>query len=128
MMATAKPPRSAEADATAPQAAPAVAPNYGIQDHSFTLQAIMELQRSLGELNANVVALKSSIDGVKNKVDDLVSWKHKIIGGVAVAGAVIAILTFAITKAADYVTFKSPTQPQATAPAQPVPPAVPGKK
>lgn len=28
--------------------------NYGAADHSFTLQAIMELQKSVGEMNATI--------------------------------------------------------------------------
>ena len=53
----------------------------GLHDHSFTLQAIMELQKSSAEISTNLQTLKSSVDGVKSKVEDLVGWKNKIVGG-----------------------------------------------
>lgn len=84
-------------------------------DHSFTLQAIMELQKSVGEMNANMQSMKSSIDGIKTKVDDLVGWKHKILGGAAAIAVVIAVLAFILGKASEYIVFKQPTQqPAAT--------------
>ncbi len=84
--------------------------SYGSGDHSFTLQAIMELQKSVGEMNANLQAMKSSLDGVKAKVDDLVGWKHKILGGAAAIAAVIAVLAFILGKASEYLTFKQSAQ------------------
>jgi hypothetical protein len=109
-----------------PQSTPVQPVQHGYQDHSFTLQAIMELQKSVGEMNANLQALKTSVDGVKGKVDDLVNWKHKIIGGAAVAGAIIAVLAFLATKAADYVSIKTPST-QVT-PVSPPSQATQGKK
>lgn len=109
-----------------PQSTPVQPVQHGYRDHSFTLQAIMELQKSVGEMNANLQALKTSVDGVKGKVDDLVNWKHKIIGGAAVAGAIIAVLAFLATKAADYVSIKTPST-QVT-PVSPPSQATQGKK
>lgn len=109
-----------------PQSTPFLG-QYGQPNHDFTLQAVMEMQKTVGELNASVQALKGSVDGVKVKVDDLVSWKHKIIGGVAVLSIVATILGFLIAKASEYVTLKpgvvTSTVPSITppSPAAPVP-------
>lgn len=106
-----------------PQVAPPAIPSFS-HDHSFTLQAIMELQKSVGEMNANLQNIKASVDGTKSKVDDLVGWKNKILGGAAVFGAVIAALAFILGKASDYVTFKQPVATQATVSAPPAAPTV----
>lgn len=99
---------------------------YGGGDHSFTLQAIMDLKGSMGELKAAVDQLKTSIDGTKTKVDDLVSWKNKILGGVFVLGVVMSIAAFFIGKFSDYVTIKSPSVIQAQSDVvQPSPASVP---
>lgn len=94
----------------------------------------MEMQKSLGEMSATLQATKSSLDGLKGKVDDLVSWKHKIIGGIAVLAVVFSILGWLAGKASAYVEFRAPApnpaaQPTATttvAPTAPgpAPPAV----
>jgi hypothetical protein len=113
-----------------PQSTPVAPVQHGFQDHSFTLQAIMELQKSVGEMNANLQATKASVDGVKGKVEDLVKWKNMILGGAAAVGVVITILVWAGSKVSDYVTLKAPAPGVTAAPlaAQPVSPAQPAKK
>lgn len=90
-----------------PQSTPASL-GYGGSNHDFTLQAVMEMQKSVGELNANMQAMRSSLDGLKGKVDDLVGWKNKILGGVAVLLAVSGFVGWALAKASDYVTIRVP--------------------
>lgn len=102
-------PRDDESSPTPPQTAPA-SPSYGLHDHSFTLQAIMELQSSFAELRSDLKNLKSSIDSTKSKVDDLVNWKHKILGGAIAFGVICTLLGFVISKAGDYITIKTPVQ------------------
>lgn len=115
-----KQPAEAESVPQSPQSTPG-AVGHGFTDHSFTLQAIMELQKSVGEMNANLVALKGSVDGMKGKVDDLINWKHKILGGAAVLGVLVSGAVFAIVKLSDYVTIKPPATAQAPVPTtQPV--------
>lgn len=97
--------RTTEAE-TVPQL-PQSTPQVGMPGHDFTLQAVMEMQKSIGEMNAKMDAMKTSLDGLKGKVDDLVGWKNKILGGVAVLGVVIAGLTWVISKASDYVEVKT---------------------
>lgn len=100
-----------ESVAQLPQTSP-LGVGAGQPGHDFTLQAVMELQKSVGEINANLQAMKSSLDGVKNKVDDLVGWKNKILGGAAVLVAVASLLWLIGSKASDYVVLKSNVAPQ----------------
>lgn len=81
-----------------------------LPSHDFTLQAVIEMQRTLGHLDANISGLKSSVDGLKGKVDDLVAWKHKLVGGAAVLVVVGGIIGWLVKGAADYVTLKVPAQ------------------
>lgn len=81
-----------------------------MQDHSFTLQAIMELQKSVTEVNVSLQNLKSSVDSTKSKVEDLIGWKNKIIGGAIAVGVVCTLIGFAVSKASDYISIKAPTQ------------------
>ena len=83
----------------------------------------MELQKSVGELNSNVQALKASVESTKGKVDDLVRWKHMIFGGAVALGAVISAAVWVGTKLSDYVQFRAP-QSSAVTPTQQAAPAV----
>jgi hypothetical protein len=56
----------AESGATATQP-----PFTGHHDHSFTLQVVMELQRSTGQLTEAVQTLKSTVDRLDIKLDRL---------------------------------------------------------
>ena len=95
-----------EAPATVPQTTPA-AIGYGHPEYQF-VQAIMEMQKSIGEVKASVDGLRSVVEGTKSKVDDLVNWKNKIIGSVAVLTFFLTLTWLIITKFWDYVTIKSP--------------------
>lgn len=117
----AKRPSEGESTPQVPQSTPQSV-GYGTGDYSFTLQAIMELQKSVGEMNATMSGMRTSIDSMKSKVDDLVGWKHKIAGGAAVLGIVFAGLGFLLGKASDYVTIKGPVVAPTPAPL-PQPPA-----
>jgi hypothetical protein len=94
---------------------------YAHSDHSFTLQAVMELHKSTGEMKAAIEGLTTVVGGVKTKVDDLISWKNMIVGGAAVLGVVFTLMGFAIGKFWDYITIKAPAAPVAI-----VAPHVPG--
>ena len=84
-----------EAPATVPQTTP-TAIGYGHPEYQF-VQAIMEMQKSIGEVKASVDALRAVVEGTKSKVDDLVNWKHKIIGGVAVLSVFLTLTVLVIT-------------------------------
>ena len=81
-------------------------------DHSFTLQAVMEMHKSQGRIEHALEALKGTVDGLKTKVDDLTNWKNRILGGAMVLGAVIAALSFIVGKGWPYVAFRSPQAQQ----------------
>jgi hypothetical protein len=69
---------------------------YGHPEYNF-IQSIMEMQKSLGEINASIQALRVSVDSTKTKVDDLVKWKHMILGGAVTIGF-LAGLALAVFK------------------------------
>lgn len=77
----------------------------GLIDHSFTLQAIMELQKSNGNLTGAVSALKQSIDKLDNKLDKIEEKVSGVTHKIYAAGVVLAILVclggFIINKAWD---------------------------
>lgn len=112
MNARAQKPKNDDASPPAAQTAPMI-PAYGSHDQSFTLQAIMELQSSFAEVRSELKNLRASTDGIKSKVEDLVNWKHKIIGGAIVFGVVCTLLGFVVSKAGDYITFKPPSSSSA---------------
>lgn len=102
-------PKTGAATPSESPAKPIVTPPYGShQDHSFTLQAIMEMQKSIGELKAIITDNTSSITSMKSKIDGLVEWKNKILGGAIMLGAVIALASFVVTKFSDYITISTP--------------------
>ncbi len=76
-----------------PSSYPEVAPpQYARADHSFTLQAIMELQKTVAELATKVghlaedsKGLGERLDKLGDKVDRLRMWSASIIGGSVVA-------------------------------------------
>lgn len=107
MMPTSRRGRAAADDTTpqVPQTEPGAQADYASR-HDFTLQLIMELQKTVVETNTRLASMESSINGLKTKIDDLVAWKHKILGGAAVLAVVVAAIGFLIGKASDYVTLK----------------------
>lgn len=46
---------------TSPGQMPSSAPTFASPDHSFTLQAIMEMQKTVGKLEGTIVALQTSV-------------------------------------------------------------------
>ena len=86
----------------------------GPHGYDYTLQAVMDLQKSVGEINATLAAVKSSVDGMRSKVDELTALKNKVLGGVAVFMAVVAGVGYLAGKASEYVMFKAPAPPIAT--------------
>jgi hypothetical protein len=61
---------------------------YGHPEYNF-VSAIMEMQKSLGEINASIQALNKTTESTKSKVDDLVNWKNMILGGAITVGFLI---------------------------------------
>ncbi len=51
----------------------------------------MEMQKSLGEINASIQALNKTVDSTKSKVDNLVNWKNMIMGGAITLGFLLGL-------------------------------------
>jgi hypothetical protein len=115
-------PAGDESPAVVPQTTPR-AIGAGHPEYQF-VQAMSEMQRSLGEINANLASLRDSVNGLKSKVDGLVAWKNMIFGGAIVFGATVSFIGFVIAKGWDYVSFKSPIA-QTQQIAQPAPQPAP---
>lgn len=107
MMPTSKRVKTTVDDTTpqVPQTEPDARGDYAGR-HDFTLQVIMELQKTVVETNTRMVSVESSVNSLKTKIDDLVAWKHRILGGAAVLAVVIGAIGYVLGKASDYVTLK----------------------
>ncbi len=65
--------------------------SYGQPGHDFTLQTILELQKSIGELTAAVGFLKESIDKQDKKVTKLEETMSKVTHKIHTATVIISI-------------------------------------
>jgi len=78
--------------------------SFGV-DHSFTLQAIMELQKSTGQLTSCVESLKENIDKQDKKLDNiegtLSAITHKIYAATAILAILVVIGGFIVNKSWD---------------------------
>ena len=82
----------AQAGSTPPTEIPeATPPRYPMADYSFTLQAIMELQRSVGGLVEAVNALKSRTEKQAEILDKI---SHRIYAASVVIAIALPILAF----------------------------------
>lgn len=74
-------------------------------DHSFTLQAVMELQKTvavLGEkidrMTTDVSGISASVEATNDKLDKLKHWQTIVTGGAlavaALAGIIWSVVTF----------------------------------
>ena len=72
--------------------------------------SIMEIQKAIGVMDAKLDNVNATMQSTKSKVDDLVGWKNKILGGAIVLGAVCALAGVFITKFSDYITITPPTK------------------
>ena len=85
--------------------------NYSTHDHSFTLQLIMELQRSVGQLAESVNQTHRQLERFEDKADRRFDGIESAMSGVkitiAAAGVVLAIVIaisgFFVDKAWDSV-------------------------
>jgi hypothetical protein len=80
----------------------------------------MQMQQALGEIKASIDNLRQTVDSTKSKIDDLVAWKNRILGGAIALGAVCALIGFLVTKFSSYVTISVPHPPAVQAPAAPI--------
>ena len=83
-----------------------------VLDQDFAISLLMELQKSVSQLETRLDHVKESVDSTKTKVEGLTSWKNKILGGAMVLGALISIATFLIGKFSSYITIAAPASEQ----------------
>jgi outer membrane murein-binding lipoprotein Lpp len=101
-----------------PSGAPASTPSYGGHDHSFTLQAIMEMHKCVGNLQASTDNLTTSIQELSKRVDGMNEKLSGVTHKMYAAGVVLAILVaiggFIVSKSWDLmvsqITISSQTQ------------------
>jgi hypothetical protein len=78
----------------------------GSGDYShFVWVQLSELQKSVGEVNSNCSNLKSSMDSVKSKVDDLVAWRNRIFGGCLAASVTLTWIGYLVIKLSDHISL-----------------------
>jgi phage-related minor tail protein len=97
---------------------PETPPPRGAQHgHDFTLQAVIEMQRSIGELCAKVDRLIDDAKGQARKLEELRDEVRKWAAWVAAGVAVIAVVGTALGFATRFVSFSlaTSTPPPATA-------------
>lgn len=87
-------PGSGVSTPAAPQGTPQDVAGFD-RDHSFTLQAIMEMQRSLGELTQ---AVKTLTDTTKIHGDKIEKISHRVYAAGAVIVVLLGIGTFFLDK------------------------------
>ena len=108
-MAT-RPRRTDEQDTVAPQ--PQVAPPFGagMPGHDFTLQAVMDLKGSVGELSSTTKSLQIAIEKLGDKVekldDKLSAVTHKIYAASVVLVILLGVGGFLVNKAWDMMAMQ----------------------
>ncbi len=100
---------------------PSTSIGRGHPEYHF-VQSVLELQKTMVEtkiavesINISIGTLKDDVKSVKTKVEDLVSWRNKILGGALTLGFLLT-LGFSVVKLLDGVSInfgdkhKSPTE------------------
>jgi len=91
-----------EAPASIPQTPPPPQNiGYGHPEYQF-VSSIMEMQKSLGEINSSIKDLSVKIDSTAHKVDNLYKWKHMILGGAVVLGAIFGLGGWTVNYVTDH--------------------------
>lgn len=77
--------------------------------YSQVEQRLNDLLFRMGELTTKVDTLTKTVDSTKSKVEDIVAWRNRILGGVIVVGVLASLVTVVVTKFADWISIKPPT-------------------
>ena len=93
--------KGAGSPASMPEGTPSLA---SPTDHSWTLQAVMDMQRSVGVLCEKVDRLSSDINSLDgrievfgDKLDKVRHWQSVVTGGAVVVGAIATIVWSIVT-------------------------------
>jgi hypothetical protein len=94
----ARPPRQDNQKDTTPTSFPETTPPaYAQPGHDFTLQAVIQMQKSIGELCAKTDRLISDVKSHGDKIDGIRLTLAWVAGGAAVVGVIVgAAITFAV--------------------------------
>ena len=88
---------------------------FSHSEHSFTLQAVMELQKSTGQLTSSVDSLKHAIDKQDKKLSDIESTvtnvEKKIYAAIVVLTILVAVGGFVVNKSWDLMVKQITSQP-----------------
>jgi hypothetical protein len=87
----AKAPRGESSRETVPTSFPETTPRFAQPGYDFTLQAVVEMQRSLGELSAKTDRLITDVKSQGDKIDSVRMRLAWLAGGAAVLGFLVAI-------------------------------------
>jgi hypothetical protein len=87
-----KSPRQDQQRESVPTSFPETTPRSGQPSHDFTLQAVMEMQRTLGELCAKVERLGGDLKGQSDKLDAVRITMARVGGGIAVLIVLISLV------------------------------------
>lgn len=87
----ARTPRQDPQAETTPTSFPETTPRYAQSGHDFTLQAVIEMQRSIGELSAKTDRLIADVKSQGDKIDSVRITLAWAAGGAAVVGFLIAV-------------------------------------
>jgi hypothetical protein len=79
-----------------PSSFPTVTPPFPQHGHDFTLQAVMEMQRTLGELCGKVDRMAEDLKSQGNKIDAVRLTLARVGGGIAVLVVLISLVGAAI--------------------------------
>jgi hypothetical protein len=82
---------------TVPKDFPNVTPQNVMVDHSFTLQVVMELHKSVAELATKTDRLIKDVEGQGTKIDAVRHQISFVKGAIWVIGAIVALAITAIT-------------------------------
>lgn len=99
----ARTPRSEPQKETTPQSFPETQPpKFAQPGHDFTLQAVIEMQKSIGELCAKTDRLIADVKSHGEKIDKIRMTLAWVAGGAAVTAVIVsAVITFGVK----YLTF-----------------------
>jgi len=86
-----KSPRQDQSRDIPPTSFPDTVPRPAQQGHDFTLQAVIEMQRSIGELVAKTDRLIADVKSHGEKIDTVRMKMSWLAGGAAVVGFLIAV-------------------------------------
>ncbi len=86
-----------ESDIQSPprQMAETTPPNMGVDQHSWILQSVMEMQKNVGQLTQAVGTLTEQTKEQGKKLDSI---SHRIYAGSVILGLLIALLLFILNK------------------------------